>query len=607
MGTKKKKARKSRPPASNPPVEPEGGLTQEEFLERIRRARARKAGVEYQPLPSRPRKSTDRIKPSSPAFDPSLPPAAFPSTSTLNEPIPTGTREGHLRRVKEDSERRLQGLQPLPRESYHPGPILRRPRHVEAALLDEPIKTSSMDNSAFDARNRASRDINPGVEADRANASPAHSGNTGSGVAARCSGTVGIDGGWQPNPSVDVNSTDMRHGGFTGRMTSNPKWGDLPRSLRAEIMDNILESETWESAVKKIGLGRRQAKKAIEHLHLLHDVMHRESEQLEQELGRQLQGLLDNELHTRGEDSVRSKSILENLPGPLNASEKRILVCTMGDLRTAWHFLDDRGLPRDLAGAWTDGHQVIDPPEGEPRPKKRVRWKYPLVGNGGPNAETGSSPTSESSPSSQSSIFENLEPFLNLRAPSRTFSHTQYAKRMSARWWAIFSETNESHDLISRDRRLKLASAVMSVPRTYPTQDGPEHRTSTGGPSQLEDQYRQTSTETVVRVEPPVAASFTARDISEGIWLPQLEERYQQLADACARVCGESLAESSQDSPCLNECENEDGLLTEICQFDEQLQAILDAEAIDETWNPDIWLKLTPDPSFRSGQVQKEI
>ncbi|KAJ5490813.1 hypothetical protein N7539_002380 [Penicillium diatomitis] len=571
MGTRKKKTPKAR---QSPDPYPGQELTQQEFLEQIRMNRAQREGREYYPLPKKHKGPT---RPTIPAFDPALPPAAFPSMSARNEPIPTGSREGHLCRIMEDSERRLRGLRPLPRESYHPGPLSMMPGQVNDALFEEPARTSSMDNSAFDARNRAVGDLSAGLGANETSSSQVQNDNPDAG-----SNTA--DHKSHEFPQVkDVDSPEVEISSFAEHRNSRPKWGDLVRPIRMEILDNILSKESWENTVRKLGLSRKQAKRAAAHLDQFYEVMQVETQHVEQELKRQLHFMITHSLPITKQ--VYKLSALNTWDDDvLDMQEKELFICSMGNLRAAWRFLEARGLPRDLAGRWSNGVEVIDTPGGGTRPKKRVRWSYPLASEEVDRDDETASSTS--SASSNMPPIDESEPVINVRTQSQTSSQAQQKGRSMARWQAHISESNDSQSQMPCSARMGKALGENGTSKSCLGQCVSGQGSSTPSQNDASELRVQNAFVVVSGQGPPHSRFFTARDITEGIWQSQLEKRYQELADASAKACTALLVgseENDERDTSGNDGEEEgdenlDQLLADIHQFDDQLQEILDAQ-----------------------------
>lgn len=587
MGNKKSNTKKKSRPSTEAAARPEATaeerperdeeiLTPKEYLERLRKLRAERAGVEYKPPVPEPKKKDFRkrkepVKPYIPPFDPNLPPAAFPSLPTIGQPIPTGTREGHLRRVKEDRERRLQGLEPLPRESYHPGPLFRISGQDEAPDTNKPATQEPTNDNELAAKHEAPDGVNVDWEASNTTLNPRYLMN------------MAIMAGEEPKNSADANIQDLATRSDVNFSDSGveavteqripgpvPKWGDLTRSLRVEIMDNLLESNTWEEAVKKLCLTRKQEKSVRECLNRFHKLMEREDEELKKMRDNQHQALLSTD-HSN-DSSMQEEIVLgriqnEHFDNIMNdRDQKKLQHCKKGDLRKAWCFLDEHGLPRELAGVWNDGAEDMHPDEYHEPVTKRVRF------------------TTGPSSSEKAGIINTLGQGGPAPMPVQQQHPTQDMRQHWADWEKQFTQPDDNPARLARERRLQVAfgtdrAAKMMAKETAPVLPEPavaQFRYK----QRIERARRQAEAKKQNAVDN--GHSFTGRDIAEGTWEQKLEARYQELADNCEKILGASDANrDAEDKAGGSELDVDalDEMLAQTSQFNEEMRAILRARS----------------------------
>lgn len=588
MATKKSTPKKkSRPSvrAEEPLKDHEEGLTREEFIERIRKARAAKAGMDYQLSRPRPKKKGPP-KPSIPSFDPSLPPVAFPSLSTIGQPIPTGTREGHLRRVKEDRERRLQGLEPLSRESYHPEPIIRISGQNDAfkaneAAFQQPASQKSLDASTFDAEYEAPEGVRVDWKARNLGLSR---------IIMRNLEPVASAG---PKESADANTrnlanrSDMDFSDSTVETQPNPPvptWDDLHESLRLEITDNLLEQGNWDYAMQKLGLTRKQQKKAEESAKRRHKTIVREDKELGIMREKQLRYLLSVDLsrRKRGQDelvlgNIAARSHQQILDDP----EGRFNSCKTSDLRKAWHFLQQHGLPRGLAGNWGNGDKSMQPKENNEPIAKRVKWSHPLATTEGRSVMAmyaGS--TKQRSLAEKTAVINHVCRGSSIAGPADTVHPMETLQQHWQDWEQLFTESDENQAHLTQERRLQLALGKDGAAAITANQDGP----ALPEPAVTQYRFNQRIERAKLDVEAEKRAAeanpppFTARDITERTWEQKLEARYEKLANDCQKLflSYESRPDIEYDENSELDEKSLEEVLVEASEFDENLRAFLE-------------------------------
>lgn len=586
MGDKKsntrKKSRSSTLAAARPeapeeerPERDEETLTPEEYLERLRKLRAERAAVEYEPPVPEPKKKDfkkkEPVKPYIPPFDPNLPPAAFPSLPTIGQPIPAGTREGHLRRVKDDRERRLHGLEALPRESYHPGPLFRISGQDEAPGTNKPATQGHMSAKELAAEHEAPDGVNVDWEASNTT------------LNARYLMNMAIMAGEEPKNSADANIQDL-----PTRLDMNfldndvaivtepeiprpvPKWGDLTQSLRVEIMDNLLEKNTWDEAVKKLSLTRKQEKSVKECLNRFHKLMEREDEELKKMRESQHHALLSTD--HRNDSNMQEEIVLGRIQNKHfktiidDRDQKKLRHCKKGGLRQAWRFLDERGLSRGLAGVWNDGAEDMHPNEYHEPVAKRVRF------------------TTGPSSSEKAGIINTLGQEGPAPMPVQQQHPMQDMQQHWADWEKQFTWPDDNAVRLARKRRLQMAfgadrAAKMMAKETTPVLPEPaiaQFRYN----QRIERAKRQAEAKKQDAADNGLP--FTGRDIVEGTWEQKLETRYQELADNCEKIFRSTDANrDTEDEAGGSELDEDalDEMLAQTSQFNEEMRAILGARS----------------------------
>lgn len=603
IAKKKSNKKKSRPlsrPSPRPsdhveeaPEAEEEILAQEEFMERvgsIRKARAEAAGLEYHPPPPQP-----KIKgPMIPPFDSNLPPAAFPSLPTIGQPIPTGTTEGHLCRVKEDRERRLQGLEPLPRESYHPGSIFRISGQDDAPNADKPAIPEPAEASASNVEHETPGRANANLEASDNVLHRVNSSNKAVMVGeAQKDSTDANEKDLAYRSDLDFSDTDIEI--IAESIVPVPKWDDLSPSLRGEIADNLLEKGDWEYAVQKLGFTRRQQKKAKEYAKRYQKAVEREEKELETMRDKQLNYLLSVDRSQVQDDQaelvladIASKSQQNILDHP----DRRYQKCKTGDLRKAWRFLKEYGLPLALAGKWSNGVEEIRPAEDDSPRTKRFRWSDPLT----TTVELPPMPT-EAGPATQRSLAEKpgfLSSFSqgsSIAPPAPVRHPIENMEEHWNEWEALFTQPDENRAHLARERRLRLAHGPGGAANIMANQNGPAL------PEPLVAQFRynqrieraKREAEAEERAAAADTLPFTGRDIAEGMWEEKMEARYEKLANDCATLFFDP--ESNPDFEYEENSELDealDQLLEEASRFNEEYRGLANSGSSSRPEDSDV-------------------
>jgi hypothetical protein len=590
--TSKKKShkKKSRPrscPSPRPsehveePPEDEEILTQEEFMEHIRKLRAERAeraGVEYQSPPPQTKKKGP-VKPSIPEFDPNLPPAAFPSLPTIGQPIPTGTREGHLRRLKEDRERRFQGLEPLPRESYHPGPIFRTIGQDDAPNADKPASQEPAKASASNVEHEAPGGFNANLEASNTVLNPVHSSNTAVMVdEGQKDSTDANESDLANRPDIDFSDSDIEI--ITERESPVPEWNDLTVSLRAEITDNLQEKGDWEYAVQKLGLTRKQQRMAREYAREYHQAVEREEKELETMRDKQRNYLLAVDRSQIQDD--QAELVLSNIASKsqqkiLDHQDRRYTMCKTSDLRKAWRFLKEHGLPQELAGVWSNGFEEIRLAEDDNRRTKRVRWTEPLTTDEEhPPMSMEAGPATQRSLGEKTGFLNNLGGGSSIAPPAPRQHPMENMEEDWKTWEQLFTEPDENLAHLASERRLRLAYGAEGAADIMGNHNGPAL------PEPIVAQYRYNQrmerAKREAEAEKRAAAAnphpFMGRDIAEGTWEEKLEARYQKLANDCEKLLNSRPDVEYEDNSELDE-EALDALLKEASRFNKEYRGLL--------------------------------
>ncbi|KAJ5883024.1 uncharacterized protein N7473_009910 [Penicillium subrubescens] len=543
-------ARPSPPPSDHveePPEADEEILTHEEFMERIRsirKARAEAAGLDLPPI---------------------------------GQPIPTGTREGHLRRVKEDRERRVQGLEPLPRESYHPGPVFRISGQDDAPKVDKPASQESAKVSASNVEHEAPGRANANLEASDTLLNPVHSSNMADMVGeAQKDSTDANKSDLAYRSNLDFSDTDSEV--IAESTVPVPEWDDLLPSLKAEIADNLLENDEWKDAAQKLGLTQKQRRTAKMWAKRYQQTLVREDREMETMRDKQRNYLLSVD-HSQIEDDqaervlaeIASKSQQKILEHP----DRNLKKCKTSDLCKAWRFLKEHGLPLELAGDWSNGVEEIRPFEN-PR-TKRVRWTDRLT-----TTEELPPMPMEAGPATQPSLTEktvSLDSFSqggSIAPPAPVRHPIENMEGHWDEWERLFTQPDENRAHLARERRLRLAHGAEGAADIMANENGPAL------PEPLVAQFRYNQRiELAKREAEELAAAAdilppTGQDIAEGTWEEKMEARYQKLANDC-----EKLFLSHDSRPDVEYEENSeldeealDKLLEEASRFNEEYRGV---------------------------------
>ncbi|KAJ5682469.1 hypothetical protein N7462_005634 [Penicillium macrosclerotiorum] len=305
---------------------------------------------------SRKRQRHPSARPYVPEFNPNLPPAAFPSLTCVNESVPQGTREDHLRALREEREKKL------PRaESNFP----QQEELSTVSVVKKPVKNECR---AFTVL---------GIQA-----SPSSSTRKPASTIEQRIRTAGFQDQhrrftedstpkWPGGDGIylSFSDSDLDESSFVHRdereNRPNPKWSDLSTSLQAEIMDNLLEEITWECACQKLGFSRREQKRAEEALEKRNRQRDKEDMHLRIMRDKQLKQLMrmDKSVKCQVSDKFAlqkiSRSAFRNL---ILNTRQNLLSCKKSELHAAWRFLEQRKLPTILAGdLWSNGEKTIRP------------------------------------------------------------------------------------------------------------------------------------------------------------------------------------------------------------------------------------------------------
>ncbi|KAF3398504.1 hypothetical protein F1880_006392 [Penicillium rolfsii] len=536
---KRKRCAPSRP-SGHVEEAPEAGeeiLTQEGLMERvgnIRRASAEAAGLErHPPIPQ------TKIKgPVIPPFNPKFPPAGLPSLLAIKQPIVTGTTEKHSRQVKGDRERCLKGLGPLRRDSYHLAPI-EISGQDDAPNTDKPASQEPAEISASYVEHKTPGRATANLEASDFVLHLVHSSNK----------AVVVDKGQMD--TSDANEKDLAYRSdldfsdtddeiILETNASVPKWDDLSPSLQAEIADNILENENWKDAAGKLGLTQKQRRMAKRFARRYEQALEREDKEMERMRDDQLRYLLrmdNSKIQGDQAERILAKIASRSQQKLLEHPDRDLKKCKFSDLRKAWCFLNEHGLPWELAGVWSNGVEEIRPAEDTTPLTKRVRWTDLLT-----TPEELRPMQTEAVPAHNRSLAEKTN-FLNsfgdgssIAPPTPARHPIENIVEHLEEWERLFTESDENRAHLARERRLRLAHGAGGAADIMANQNGPAL------PEPLVAQYRynqrikRAKREAEERAAATYTLSFTGRDITERTWEEGMEARYDKLANDSAKL-----------------------------------------------------------------------
>ncbi|KAJ5167012.1 uncharacterized protein N7482_005793 [Penicillium canariense] len=562
-------------------------LSASALLQSIRQAREKSSNGQSQekhdqPTPSGQRQNQGRTKPYIPEFDPTLPPAAFPTLTCLGQPVPQGTREGHLRRIKEDRERRLQGLEPFPREPYRAELV------VSTTVESGPLSISELSNqkpavtkAPSDVEYESPEGISSSWKASNTVHNPIYARNL-----AIMAGEDQRDRDDAHNPDgamrSDMDLSDSEPEDSNAPKAAVPEWGELRPSLRAEIMDNLLDQGTWDEAVEMLGITFKQQNKVKEHLKRFHKVIKREGKQLEKMRNKQLRHLLN--IDSSQKRSVPDQLILRRLAHKsrqpiIDGPDRHLLLCKSGELRAAWRFLKEHGLPLELAGVWSNGLEDMRRDEGEPA-TKHVKWRLaPIATLDRPIMATNAGLETQL-PMSRKVQAINSVGRGGFHAPPAQQQHPMKdMKKYWDDWEELFTEPDETFARLAHERRLQLAfdadgaAQIMANPAepALPNPAVAQVRYN----QRIQRAKREAEAERRARARDPLP--FSARDITEGTWKQKLKRRYDKLANDCMKLglSVDSRSDVEYDENSELDEDALDALLAEASQFNEVYRCLL--------------------------------
>jgi hypothetical protein len=378
--------------------------------------------------------------------------------------------------------------------------------------------------------------------------------------------------------------------------TPAPTWDDLTHSLRAEITDNLLEQGNWDYAMQKLGLTRKQQKKAEESANRYHKTVVREDKGLEIMRDKQLRYLLSVDLSRgkRGQDELFLGKITARYHQQiLDDPDRCFISCKTRDLRKAWHFLEEHGLPRGLAGDWGNGDKSMQPKENDEPIAKRVKWSYPLaITEGRSVMSMYVGPAKQRSLAEKTAVINNVCRGSSIAGPADTVHPMETLQKHWQDWEQLFTESDENQGHLTQERRLQLALGKDGAAAITADQDGP----ALPEPAVTQYRYNQRIERAKLNVEAEKQAAevnplpFTGRDITERTWEQKLEARYEKLANDCqklflsyeARPDIEYEENSELDETTLEE------VLVEASEFNENLRALLEDGSNSQSQDPPV-------------------
>ncbi|KAI9923826.1 hypothetical protein MW887_008308 [Aspergillus wentii] len=304
----------------------------------------------YRPTPNRAlREAKRQRRPPYIDFDPTLPPAAFPTLDTPRVPAKT-TKDG------DSDERKASGMgncEECPSRNGHNGA---GGKDTETRVDFEDVPINLIDNYVA-----SNGDFNPVYVKNMTR------------IAAAEKEFSIVDGGMEDSDTDEV---------MTSFPVQDPNWHDLSPRLQVEIFENLLESHSWSSVSHMLGLTDEECDQAREHFSGRNEQIVLENRLLERMREKQLRGLM------RIDNSSRHKRVPHQLVFR-NASKQYIhklrdaihtdyLLCHAGEIMNARRFLHKRGIDRGYAGTWSNSLAVLQIFEDDSEPET-FEWTERLI------------------------------------------------------------------------------------------------------------------------------------------------------------------------------------------------------------------------------------
>ncbi|KAJ5578281.1 uncharacterized protein N7459_007245 [Penicillium hispanicum] len=353
------------------------------LLQSMRRAREQSTDAQSQaptesvPSPDQSYSRRPRPKPRIVQYDPTLPPAAFP---TLSEPVPS--------RAHQTASNGLNGTLGQSQDGNMDSAV--QPAKVE---FDDGLGHIPMDGvENYVVSNTEKNQVYVGNMAAMAGADQSDTEQTlavedsdmdepvdaSEALGAKASATPGIE---IKHQSLVMDIVNRK---LVIDQIPNPTWDDLNPALQVEIIENMLKTENWRSICGKLGLKADDRRKVHSYLDIRNKQIRRENKQLARMRDSQLRALMRIDNSDVKCNNVPHQLVLRKLTRKttrklLESEYTDLLMCQAADVLAARQYLHQRELPRDLAGDWGQSLVVLrEPAEVSSLGPEKFEWKEHL-------------------------------------------------------------------------------------------------------------------------------------------------------------------------------------------------------------------------------------
>ncbi|KAJ5291671.1 hypothetical protein N7478_000922 [Penicillium angulare] len=296
------------------------------------------------------RSGRDHIQAHIMEFDPTLPPAAFPS---LKQPRPLRVNglHGILRQETDDLDlcqtiRHISWSQSLPDSSANASDVYDRIIH------STPL--NSIENQVA-----SNTELNPIYVKNMAGMASQPSGHESSAPEFEDS---------DPDEPIDASEA-------LGKKIPNPTWKDISRPLQVEIVENMMKiGYSWGRICAELEIHKGDRDRLRYFLRVRNQQIARENKILAKMRGNQLRALMRIENSDIRRNDVPhqlvlrrySKNATRAIQGAVGGSgNPDLFLCTAADVLAARQYLHRRALPRSFAGEWGHSLVALQPPDDE--------------------------------------------------------------------------------------------------------------------------------------------------------------------------------------------------------------------------------------------------
>ena len=336
------------------------------LLQSMRQARERSCDVQAQGNPgtaSGPNGSylrDPRARPRIVNYNPTLPPAAFP---TLNEPVPTpqsgpnrgngsGQDGGNVQLRNRQEQRTGEEVQPV--EAFDDGlghiPMEGIENYVVSNTERNAIYVGNMTTMA--GAGQIDKDVTVDLE-DSDLEEPVEATEA---LGAKASVALNLV------ERRSIGCMDPANRKLHDVQILNPTWDDLHPALQVEIIENMLKTENWRSICGKLDLKADNRRKVHTYLETRNRQVQRENKQLARMREKQLRALMRIDNSDVKRRNVPHQLVLRRIMRKttrklLESEYTDLLMCQAAHVLAARQYLHQHELPRSLAGDW--GHSLV--------------------------------------------------------------------------------------------------------------------------------------------------------------------------------------------------------------------------------------------------------